>query len=171
MNKRLALIAGPAVLAIAIFWLATPKTGGPQPGQLAPDFHWIELSGQNVALSHYRGRVVLIDFWATWCTTCEEEQPALISLFDRLHSQGFELLAPSMDEGGRKSLVPYLSNHPIPWKVLLSDSEDARIFQVIGLPTKFLIDRSGVIAKKYIGPVDPQVLERDVRQLIAQEAS
>src|SRR5581483_10660627 len=111
MNKKPALsIAAATTLALAIYWFSSPKPGGPEPGKPAPDFRWTELSGQEVALAHYRGRVVLIDFWATWCATCEEEQPALRALYARFHPQGLELLAPSMDETGRNALVPYLSS-------------------------------------------------------------
>ena len=160
-----------AAVAGAAYWFSISGSAGPEIGKPAPEFRWTDLSGQTASLSYYRGRVVLLDFWATWCPTCVEERPALIQLYDKYHSQGLELLAPALDDNGRQALVPYLSAHPVPWKVLLSDSEDARLYQVYELPKKVLVDRRGVIAKTYIGPVPPQALERDVRQLISQEAS
>jgi glutathione peroxidase-family protein len=154
-----------AGLGIAIYWLAAPDAGGsePQIGSVAPEHKWTDLSGQSADLSFYRGRVVLIDFWATWCDTCQDELPSLQKLYSDYHGQGFELLAPSVDEDGRKSLVPYLAGHPIPWKVLLSDSEDVTAYHVFGLPTKYLINRQGIIVKKYVGSVAPEALAQDVR--------
>src|SRR5437899_9214366 len=114
MRKSHLIFLAAAGLAAAIFWLEAPHTSAPGPeiGSAAPGHQWTDLSGQSTALSHYRGRVVLLDFWATWCTDCREEQPALKRLYGIYHGRGFELLAPSLDRGGRKDLVPYLTSHP-----------------------------------------------------------
>lgn len=162
-----------AGLGISIYWLAAPDAGGsePQVGSIAPEHKWTDLSGQSADLFSYRGRVVLLDFWATWCPACQEELPALQKLYSSYHGQGLELLAPSVDDDGRKSLVPYLAGHPVPWKVLLSDSDDAMAYHIFGLPTKYLINRKGVIVKKYVGPVASEELARDVQTALKKDAS
>jgi thiol-disulfide isomerase/thioredoxin len=158
-----------AALGAAVYWLAKPGSegSGPSVGTRAPDHVWTDVSGRTAALSHYEGRVVLLDFWATWCASCQEELPGLLEVYRRHRAEGFELLAPSLDEDGRKALAPYLAAHPVPWRVLLSDLDDAKAYHVFGLPTKYLIDRRGRVAKRYVGPVDPAELERDLRPLLA----
>lgn len=171
-NQRFALtLLAAAGLGAAVYRLEAPSHGGSEPriGSPAPEHRWTDLSGQSASLSHYRGRVVLLDFWATWCESCQEEQPGLRKLYDGYHGRGLEILAPSVDEAGRKTLIPYLASHPVPWKVLIPDQGGIEAFRVFGLPTKYLIDRDGIIVEKYAGPVAQDALERDIRALLKEK--
>ncbi len=137
------------------------KEGGP-----APAIRLTDVAGQSATLSQYRGRVVLLDFWATWCESCEVEVPDLKRLHDKYRAKGLEILGASVDEGGRKTLLPFIAQHSIPWRGLVADSETTRTYRIFGLPAKFLIDPDGTVARRYDGPVDPKLLETEIRRLL-----
>ena len=89
--------------------------------------------------------------------------PVFETLYRRHRAQGFVVLAASIDEGGRKDVLPYLAQRPtLSFPVLLADSRTAAVYGVRGLPSGFLIGPGGRVARKYVGPVDPQTLENDI---------
>lgn len=161
-----------AVAAIALVGLIILASRRPidqaREGQPAPTLRLVDVSGQEAALSQYLGKVVLIDFWATWCTTCIDELPDMKAIYTKYSPRGLVILAPSMDAEGRKVLLPFIAEHKIPWRVLIGDQHSSKTFDVYGLPTKYLIDRNGVVARKYSGPVDPGALEKDIQSLLLQ---
>lgn len=167
--RALAVLAGLGLLA----WLALrgPAPSGPREGSPAPPLELVDLGGQSASLEQYRGRVVLLDFWASWCGGCIEELPRLKSLHAAYHPLGLELLAPSLDEGGRADIAAFAREQGIPWRVFTMEPERARAYGVLGLPTKYLIGRDGIVARKYVGVPDPQELERDLRSLLERRAS
>ncbi|MBI3549739.1 MAG: TlpA family protein disulfide reductase [Elusimicrobia bacterium] len=160
-----------AVAAIGVYLYFHPANIAPRTaeGLPAPGLVLTDLSGQKAALGDYKGKVVLLDFWATWCDACKEEMPDLKKLYAKLHPQGLEFLAPSMDEDGKKVVVPFVAENSIPWRVLLASEESVRAWSIYGLPTKFLIDRNGAIAHKYVGAVDTAEIERDAQTLLKKE--
>lgn len=136
----------------------------------APPTEFTDISGQTASLQQYRGKVVLLDFWATWCAACIDELPDLKKLHAALRGEDFELLAASLDEAGPAAVRPFATRNAIPWRIAFADEASIQDFQVFGLPTKFLIDRKGNIARKYIGGVDPRSLEQDIRKLLAEKS-
>lgn len=169
-RKRLALGLAGAAVGLVVFATAQrfAKTKRPtvEEGAAAPEIRLTDVAGQSHTLARYRGHVVLLDFWATWCESCVLELPELRKLHERFRTQGFEILAASVDAGGRSALLPFIAQHSIPWRVLLADSETTRAYRVFGLPAKFLIDPDGLVARRYDGPIDPRVLETDIRRLL-----
>jgi len=164
--------SGALVLAAAAaYFAAVPPVGAAIEGKPAPPLVLADLSGQTASLAEYRGKIVLLDFWATWCVTCLEELPELKRLYSALAPRGFELLAPSVDEEGRKALLPFVAKHGVPWRVLLADRPSLRLYPVFGLPTKYLIDREGIVSRKYIGPVPVSSIENDVQSLLQRRSS
>ena len=148
-------------LAVAL----RPRPEAPERASLAgpaPDFRLAELGGRVVSLSEYRGRVVLLNFWATWCESCTEEMPLLETLHRRYRERGLAVLAPSIDAAGRRAVLPFVARHSPTFPVLLSDLRTAQAYEVIGLPTAYLIDARGRVARKYVGPLDPLALENDI---------
>lgn len=137
-------------------------------GAMAPDFMLPKARGEgSVTLSDYRGSVVLVNFWATWCPPCREEIPAFIKVRDSLHAQGFEIIGVSLDEGGAPVVVPFAQEFGITYPLAIGDQRVTRSYGGIrGIPTSFLVDREGKIVQKYIGPIDAQTLEHAVRSVL-----
>ena len=118
----------------------------------APDFSLKDANGDAVKLSDYRGKIVLLNFWATWCGPCTEEIPWLIEFEQQFKSQGFEVVGVSMDTEGWKVVKPYVSQHKMNYRVLLGDDAVGQLYGgVDSLPTTFLIDRAGNIAYPHVG--------------------
>jgi cytochrome c biogenesis protein CcmG/thiol:disulfide interchange protein DsbE len=137
-------------------------------GTMAPDFSLPKARGEGaIALSEYRGNVVLVNFWATWCPPCREEIPAFIQVRDKLHADGFEIIGVSLDEGGAGVVVPFAQEYGITYPLAMGDqSVTQRYGGIRGIPTSFLVDREGKIVQKYVGAIDAQTLENAVRTLL-----
>jgi peroxiredoxin len=122
---------------------------------VAPDFTVPDLSGQVVRLSAYRGRVVLVNVWATWCPPCREEMPSMERLHERLKDRGFVLLAVSQDEGPIAGVKAFVEQMKLTFPVLVDpDGEVGRKYGIWGFPESFLVDRDGRIVERVIGPRD-----------------
>jgi peroxiredoxin len=138
----------------------------------APDFALKDANGKTVRLSDYRGKVVLLNFWATWCGPCKIEIPWFVD-FERQHkAQGFAVVGVSMDEDGWQAVKPFVTELGINYRVLLGDDTVAQLFGGIdSLPTSFLIDREGRIAATHIGLVSKSRYEHELQQLIGTSTS
>jgi peroxiredoxin len=124
-------------------------------GDRAPDFRLAALDGRTVSLSALKGRVVMVHFWATWCPPCVEEIPTLERLYRAMFGQEFELLAVSVDEGGARSVRPFLERQRLSLPVLLDPGRAvANNYGTFKFPETYLVDREGVIRKKIIGAAD-----------------
>ncbi|MGE5646358.1 MAG: TlpA disulfide reductase family protein [Acidobacteriota bacterium] len=132
----------------------------------APDFSLKDENGRTVQLSDYRGKVVLLNFWATWCGPCKIEIPWFIE-FERKHKdQGFAVVGISMDEDGWQAVKPFIADAGINYRILMGDDSIASLYGgVDSLPTTFLIDRDGKIAGVHLGLVSKSTYENDLRQL------
>jgi len=137
-----------------------------------PDVTFKNLQGGEVPLASLKGKVVLVNFWATWCEPCRSEIPVLIALQDRYSARGFTMLGASMDEDGVKAVDPFIHttqfnvagqertmDYPI---VLGSDAITDKFGGLLGMPTSYLISRDGKIVKKYIGVVNEAQVTKDV---------
>jgi peroxiredoxin len=118
----------------------------------APDFTLKNLEGEEIALSKLKGRVVLLDFWATWCGPCRESIPHLIDLYNNFQSKGFTIIGMSVDkEKEEETLRRFVKSMDIPYPVVLSPEQLARQYGISGIPTTLLIDREGKILEKIVG--------------------
>lgn len=125
---------------------------GPMVGRLAPDFRLLDLNGNRVALSDYRGKVVLLNFWATWCGPCRVEMPAMERLYRDLDRRYFEILAISIDPQGASVTHPFKESLGLTFPIL--HDSDYRVGVSYGartLPMTFLIDRRGIISHRIFG--------------------
>jgi len=133
----------------------------------ATDFSLKNLDGKDIRLSDFKGKVVLLDFWATWCPPCVSAVPQLASLHERYKEKGFEIIGISMDHsvGDAKSFV---SEHNVPYTVLMSNDKVEKQYGVTTIPVTFLIDKSGVVVKKHLGfaPAIAEEVENEIRLLI-----
>jgi peroxiredoxin len=113
----------------------------------AANFTLVDSNGSSVKLSDYRGKVVLLNFWATWCGPCALEIPWFIEFEQQFKSQGFAVVGVSMDEDGWTAIKPYVAEHKINYRVLLGNESVSTLYGgVDSLPTTFIIDRDGKVA-------------------------
>lgn len=118
----------------------------------APDFTLKDANGAAAKLSDYKGKVVLLDFWATWCGPCKIEIPWFMEFEQTFKDRGFAVVGVSMDEDGWDAVKPYVQARKVNYRVLLGNDQVGELYGgVNSLPTTFLIDRSGRIAKVHIG--------------------
>ncbi len=135
--------------------------------QTAPDFELKDPDGKTVRLSDYRGSVVLLNFWATWCGPCKIEIPWFVEFERKLKHRGFAVLGISMDEGGWETVKPYLSRVKVNYRVLMGTDQVAALYGgVASLPTTFVIDREGRIANVHVGLAAKDDYENDIRELL-----
>jgi len=168
-----AWLVAAAVAVAALFALyGSSRTAAPVTrGSAAPDFALPQLAGDgDVSLSGLRGRVVLLNFWATWCAPCEDEMPAMQRLHEGLAGQGFELLAVSVDQS-EADVQAFRERLQLSFPILLDPQREAsNLYQTFRYPESFLIDKSGKVVERYVGPRewdDPLYVQR-IRELIGQ---
>ena len=124
-------------------------------GSPAPTFAFPGLDGKDVDLRAYKGKVVFLNIWATWCPPCRDEMPSMERLYRELKGQDFEILAVSLDKDGAKAVAPFVEKNRLSFPVLLDPGETMKnIYGVTGVPESFIINREGVIKKIVIGPID-----------------
>ena len=136
----------------------------------APDFTRVDATGHKVRLSKYRGKGVLLDFWATWCTGCKEEIPWYVEFAEKYRKNGLAVLGVSMDDDGWKAVRPFLAEKmKLTYPVVIGDNALAQQFGGIkSLPATLLIDRQGRIAYSHIGVVDRVEFEGEIQELLAR---
>lgn len=167
-----------AAIAAVIWWLGYRDSGGgvsssgerygpvalpadlappgvsvdPEVGALAPDFLLERLDSGEIRLSEFRGRPVVLNFWATWCYPCRKEMPQLIKAYDSLKDQGLVVIGLNLQEG--KSIVkPFADEFGIKFPIAIDrDGEVGDRYRLLGLPTTFFIDRNGVVRSVFTGP-------------------
>ena len=148
------------------FWfLLKDYQPGPKRGSKAPEFSLLNRSNQRISLENFQGKLLLLNFWATWCAPCVEEMESLEKLYQKLKSKGFEVIAVSLDEEGWKAIDGFLKRTPVTFTILLD--EDFSIAQKYGtyrVPESFLIGRNGEVLEKIFGPQD-WVEEKMVRKI------
>ncbi len=119
---------------------------------VAPDFTLPDLNGTKVTLSQYRGKVVLLNFWPTWCPPCRREMPTIQEAYQRHKDQGFEVVAVSVDAGPQSDVQHFLEELGLSFQVLLDPNmEVLHAFDSFSLPTTIVIDRRGVIRSRELG--------------------
>ena len=134
-------------------------------GSVSPAFQLLDLKGNQISLSDYSGKVVLLNFWATWCAPCRVEMPAMESLYQDLHEEGLEVLAISIDPQGMVVTRPFQEAMGLTFTIL--HDSDYRVGSAYGartLPMTYLIDRRGIIRQRIFGARDWNGM--DARQLI-----
>lgn len=135
--------------------------------KLAPDFALKDANGSSVKLSDYRGKVVLLNFWATWCGPCKVEIPWFIEFQQQYKDKGFEVLGVAMDDEGWEAVKPYLSERKVNYRVLLGNDSVTQLYGgVDSLPTTFVIDKEGRIASAHVGLVAKNEYLGEIQSLL-----
>jgi len=130
---------------------------------LAPNFSLPNLDGQSVSLNDYKGKVVIVNIWATWCPPCVAEAPSLERLYNKFKDDDFELLAVSIDEDGAMAIEPFIKKHNLTFPVLVDpEGSILDLYGSTGVPESFIVRKDGIIDDKVIGAIDwtsPKVIE------------
>jgi peroxiredoxin len=173
MRQRL-LLACPLVvvvlsLALLSFSLSCSSKKPTTEEATAPEFVLTSLDGQQVRLSQYRGKVVILDFWATWCPPCKLELPHFIELYKEFRQDGLEIIGVSLDRIGQQEVSAFVKEWKIPYTVVMGNGAVVKSYGGIrGIPTTFVIGKDGKIYRKYVGYRKKEVFEKDVLKLLKQ---
>jgi peroxiredoxin len=163
---KLKPVLGGFALAVVLAWGALVFLRQP----MAPALDLVDLRGEAITSASLKGKVVLVNFWATSCVTCVREMPQLVETFQKYREQGYDTLAVAMSYDPPDQVLAYANKNELPFKVALDVRGDvARDFgDILLTPTSFLIDRQGRIIKRYLGEPDFAELHRLVEQLLRQ---
>lgn len=157
-SKPFVAIVAIAVLALVfgIVWLQSSKYEPPKVGKAAPDFALVDLNDKEVRLSNLRGKVVFLNFWATWCKPCKEEMPSMEVLHKNFEKDGLVVLAVSIDRvTTTKDIPPFIKSMNLSFPVLIDSwGKTDMPYKRMGVPETFIIDQEGVIREIVIGPRD-----------------
>jgi len=158
-------------VGLVIAFLVWP-TGVPASNvrKTAPNFTLTDSKGTSVRLSDYKGRVVLLDFWATWCHGCKIEIPWYMEFQDKYKDKGLSVIGVSMDDDGWKSVKPFLEEKKMNYTVVVGNADLAKLYGVDQLPVTLLIDRDGKIANSHAGMVDKNAFEKEISVLLEVSA-
>ena len=133
----------------------------------APNFELKDADGKTVKLSDYRGKVVLLNFWATWCGPCKVEIPWFVDFETQFKDRGFAVLGVAMDDEGWEIVRPYVQAKKVNYRVMVGNDSVATLYGgVESLPTTFVIDREGKIAAVHVGLVSKSEYANDIEQLL-----
>ena len=143
----------------------------------APGFTLVDAQGKSVSLEGYRGKVVLLDFWATWCGGCKLEIPWYIGFDRQYRDHGLAAIGASMDDDGWKSVRPFLARKKdpetggdiaMPYPVVIATPAMAKQYNITSMPVTFLIDRQGRITLSHTGVVDRRSFENSIQELLKE---
>ena len=177
--KVLAILAVAAALALCSCSGTSSAANSSAAGQqsadrkAAPDFTLKDANGQTVKLSDYRGKVVLLNFWATWCGPCQLEIPWFMEFEQEFKSKGFEVVGVSMDDDGWKVVKPYIAAHKLNYRILLGDETVSQLYGGLdALPTTFMIARDGKFAfSPHIGLAGKNEYLSEIESLLSTRQS
>lgn len=136
----------------------------------APDFTLQDANGASTKLSDYRGKAVLLNFWATWCGPCGIEIPWFTQFQQQYKSKGLEVVGVSMDEDGWKAIKPYIAEHKVNYRVLLGNDSVSQLYGgVDSLPTTFIISRDGKVAYVHVGLAGKNQYQSEIESVLGDK--
>lgn len=133
----------------------------------APEFSLKDASGIERKLSDFKGSVVIIDFWATWCPPCREEIPHFVELYNQYKDQGLEIIGVSMDRSPERVIPGFIEKNNVNYTILFGEDKVYDLYGGINaIPTTFIVDKYGNLVRKYIGYKEKGVFEQDIKELL-----
>ena len=158
------------LLGLALTFCATLESGAVAPASAAPDFTLRTMDGPNLRLQEQRGRVVLVNFWATWCGPCRQEMPHMNRLYEKYRASGFVLLGVNVDEDPHNA-ASVAAKLGVKFPVLLdTDKKVSRLYDLVTMPSTVLIDRDGRVRYVHRGYMDgyENTYEKQIRELLKE---
>jgi len=173
LGKKILIAIAALAVALGLFFLNRHRALSAAAGAtsiarhpFAPEFSLPGLTGQTIDLSAYRGKIVLLDFWATWCEPCREEIPHFVELQNKYRDQGLQIIGVSMDDEP-EPVREYSQRFNMNYPVAMGNAKTGELYGgVLGLPIAFLIGRDGRIEAKHIGATDVSVFEQEIKALL-----
>nr|PZN67194.1 MAG: redoxin [Pseudomonadota bacterium] len=147
-----------------------PGTAAPamNVGDVVPDFVREDLDGRTVQLSRLRGRLLLLNFWASWCPPCREEMPVFSAWQKELGAAGLQVIGVAMDDD-RSEVTGFLARFPVSYPIVMGDAKFARqLGGVLGLPLTYLVDAQGRVVARFQGEADLSRMEATIRKFLDQ---
>jgi peroxiredoxin len=141
-------LSGALLILFFAIALGCTKKGDVERG--GKDFALKDLDGKTVRLADYQGKVVLLEFWATWCGPCKQSMPELQRLYDEYQDRGFELIAVSLDESV-SAVRTFVEEYRLSFTVVIDDADVNSAYGVFSIPTTFILDKSGQVVRKHLG--------------------
>jgi peroxiredoxin len=139
------------------------------PLKAAPEFTLTDAEGASIKLAGYKGKVVLLNFWATWCHGCQQEIPWFVQFESKYRERGLAVIGVSMDDDGWKSVRPFLNERKLNYTVVIGNEPLGKAYGLNSMPMTLLINREGKIAASYSGVVDREKCESKIRDLLGSD--
>ncbi len=162
-NKLVIVLASVAILAVVfgLVWMQSSKYEPLTVGKVAPDFNLPDLNEKEIRLSDFRGKVVFLNFWATWCKPCREEMPSMEILYKNFEKDGLVILAISIDRvTTKKDIPPFVKALNLTFPILIDSwGQTDKRYKLMGVPETYIIDQQGILREKVIGPRDWTILD------------
>jgi len=154
----------PIHIVAAVALLLSVSIGVAVAADPAPNFSLKTSDGKTIELKKLQGKVVIVNFWATWCPPCRREIPGMTKVYTKYKSKGLEIVGIALDNGGWDDVNPWLQKNPINYPIVIGDGALADLYGGIeGIPTTFVVDRKGNILSKHVGSVTEQEFEKLVK--------
>ena len=154
-----------AVVAALFFF--SPVRADPVTPRPAPGWELKDVDGKPVNFSRFKGKVVVLDFWATWCGPCRSEIPGYVKLQDKYKDKGLVIIGVSLDQAGPEVVKKFIGDFHLNYQVVMGDDAVVEAFGgVDGIPTTFLIDRTGTIRDKKVGAMETSEYEKVLLQYL-----
>lgn len=134
----------------------------------APQFALEDSSGKTVRLADYKGKIVLLNFWATWCHGCKQEIPWYMEFAGKYEKSGLAVIGASMDDDGWKSVRPFIAAQKLNYTIVIGNDALAGQYRLNSMPLSVLIDRNGKIADSHAGVVDKDLWEKEIQTLLSE---
>ncbi len=133
-----------------------------------PDFAWPSVSGHKWSLEEHRGKIVVVNFWATWCAPCREETPDLVRVYDRYKGRGVTIAGVSLDDEPSKVVPRFVERYGVEYPVLVPPPDSPITGAIESIPTSFLVDQKGRVARTWVGILHEEELIRNIDELLAE---
>lgn len=158
-------------IAASFLSAAGPVDAAPRPGQSAPNFKVISTTGQTISQDNYRGRVLILDFFATWCQPCRQSIPHLVEMNRKYGKQGLHILGLSVDDEGERVVKTFTDEFRVNYPLALAGDSTTVDFGVRSVPIMYLVDKKGKIAEVYRGYTDEMArsMEQSIKRLLAEK--
>ncbi len=158
-------------IAASFLFVPCPVDAAPRPGQSAPNFNVISMTGQTISMDNYRGYVLIVDFFATWCQPCRQSIPHLVEMNRTYGRQGLQILGLSVNEGGEDAVKAFADEFRVNYPLALAGDSTTVDFGVRSVPVMYLIDKKGKVAEIYRGFSGEiaRSLEQSIKRLLAEK--